>query len=47
VAWPRYTNESPNLLTFLDGDVPLAITRDDYRVEAIRAVTELMLKYPY
>ncbi|KAJ7832850.1 carotenoid ester lipase precursor [Mycena olivaceomarginata] len=47
VAWPRYTNKSPNLLTFLDGDVPLAITRDDYRVEAIRAVTELMLKYPY
>ncbi|KAJ7292203.1 carotenoid ester lipase precursor [Mycena rebaudengoi] len=47
VAWPRYTTKSPQKLTFLDGDVPLTITNDDYRVEAIKAVTDLLLKYPY
>ncbi|KAF7366927.1 Carboxylic ester hydrolase [Mycena sanguinolenta] len=47
IAWPRYTAKSPNMLTFLDGDVPLTITQDDYREEAIQAGTELFLKYPY
>ncbi|KAF7366926.1 Carboxylic ester hydrolase [Mycena sanguinolenta] len=47
IVWPRYTTKSPDMLTFLDGDVPLTITQDDYRVEAIQAGTELLLKYPY
>ncbi|KAJ6482757.1 carotenoid ester lipase precursor [Mycena sanguinolenta] len=47
ITWPRYTTKSPDMLTFLDGDVPLTITQDDYRVEAIQAGTELLLKYPY
>ncbi|KAJ7192633.1 carotenoid ester lipase precursor [Mycena pura] len=47
IAWPRYTTNSPQTLTFLDGDVPLTMTNDDYRVEAIKAVTDLMLKFPY
>ncbi|KAF7343229.1 Carboxylic ester hydrolase [Mycena venus] len=47
VAWSKYTTESPQKLTFLDGDVPLMITNDDYRVEAIKAITDLLLKYPY
>ncbi|KAJ7906334.1 carotenoid ester lipase precursor [Mycena leptocephala] len=40
IKWPKYTLKSPDFLTFLDGDVPLTITQDDYRVEAIRAMTE-------
>ncbi|KAJ6529348.1 carotenoid ester lipase precursor [Mycena capillaripes] len=47
LKWPKYTTKSPDLLTFLDGAVPLAITQDDYRVEAIRAMNELLLKHPY
>ncbi|KAJ7218238.1 carotenoid ester lipase precursor [Mycena haematopus] len=47
LAWPRYTTKSPDLLTFLDGDVPLAITQDNYRAEGIQAGIELLLKYPY
>ncbi|KAK7042640.1 carboxylic ester hydrolase [Favolaschia claudopus] len=45
--WPRYTTKSPQLLTFLDGDVPQTLTKDDYRAEAIEALTQLELKYPY
>ncbi|KAJ7858753.1 carotenoid ester lipase precursor [Mycena leptocephala] len=47
IKWPKYTLKSPDFLTFLDGDVPLTITQDDYRVEAIRAMTEMMLLHPY
>ncbi|KAJ7713986.1 carotenoid ester lipase precursor [Mycena metata] len=47
VKWPKYTTKSSDMLTFLDGDVPLAVTQDDYRVEAIQAMIELLLKHPY
>ncbi|EIW81505.1 carotenoid ester lipase precursor [Coniophora puteana RWD-64-598 SS2] len=47
VEWPKYTTDSPSLLTLLDGDIPLNITQDDYRVEAIQAMNALMLKYPF
>ncbi|EIW81539.1 alpha beta-hydrolase [Coniophora puteana RWD-64-598 SS2] len=46
INWPRYTLDSPNMLTLLDGSIPLQITQDDYRVEAMRGVSGLMLKYP-
>jgi len=47
IKWPKYTLKSPDSLTFLDGDVPLTITQDDYRVEAIRAMNDMMLLHPY
>ncbi|KAJ7441567.1 carotenoid ester lipase precursor [Mycena latifolia] len=47
VKWPKYTTKSPEMLTFLDGVVPLTVTQDDYRVEPIQATIELLLKHPY
>ena len=38
LEWPRYTLDSRQLMTFLDGEEPLAITKDDYREEAMEAV---------
>ncbi|OJA15469.1 hypothetical protein AZE42_10478, partial [Rhizopogon vesiculosus] len=35
LAWPTWTTSSPNLLTFLDGQVTEQITQDTYRADAI------------
>ena len=45
-SWPKYTTSSPNLLTFLDGLIPITITHDDYRVDAMNLITELSLQFP-
>ncbi|KAJ6478673.1 carotenoid ester lipase precursor [Mycena vulgaris] len=47
VKWPKYTTKSPHMLTFLDDAVPFTVTQDDYRVEAIQAMIDLLLKHPY
>ena len=44
--WPKYTTASPNLLTFLDGFIPLEIGQDTYRKEAMEALTNVMLANP-
>ncbi|EIW59806.1 carotenoid ester lipase precursor [Trametes versicolor FP-101664 SS1] len=44
-AWPRYTPESPQLMTFVDGATPLVISEDTFRADAIALVQELSLKY--
>ncbi|THH21401.1 hypothetical protein EW146_g162 [Bondarzewia mesenterica] len=46
VHWPKYTPESPKLMTLLDGPVPLNITDDDYRKEAMEYGINLMLEFP-
>ncbi|EIW81507.1 alpha beta-hydrolase [Coniophora puteana RWD-64-598 SS2] len=46
IEWPRYTTESPKLLTFLDGLAPLEITQDTYRAAAMKGITDLTLEYP-
>ncbi|KAI0041134.1 carotenoid ester lipase precursor [Auriscalpium vulgare] len=46
LVWPRYTTAAPQLLTFLDGDVPLDITLDTYRAEGMEALTKVSLAYP-
>lgn len=46
ISWPKYTTSSPKLLTFLDGLIPLSITNDDYRVEAMQLLTKLSLQFP-
>jgi len=46
IKWPEYKPDAPSMLTLLDGSILLQITQDDYRVEAMRGVNELMLKYP-
>ena len=46
INWPQYTPSSPNLLTFLDWPVPLAITQDTFRQEAIAYLTNVTLANP-
>ncbi|KAI0265663.1 alpha beta-hydrolase [Gloeopeniophorella convolvens] len=46
IDWPPYTNESPQLLTFLDGPVPLIITNDTHRVPQMELLTKLVLENP-
>ncbi|KAJ7364786.1 Alpha/Beta hydrolase protein [Mycena albidolilacea] len=53
-AWPAYTTEQPNLMTFADGlgigdgreTGTTAVTQDTFREEAIRVLTEVSLEYP-
>ncbi|KAI0265661.1 Alpha/Beta hydrolase protein [Gloeopeniophorella convolvens] len=47
IFWPRYTNESPQLLTFLDGPTPLKITNDDFRIPQMELLVELLLDNPF
>ncbi|KAI0265658.1 Alpha/Beta hydrolase protein [Gloeopeniophorella convolvens] len=44
--WPRYTDQSPELLTFLDGATPLTTTEDTYRVPEMEFMTALSLADP-
>jgi len=46
VQWPKYTTSNPQILTFLDGDVPVTITQDTYRQEEMEFVMEMNLAYP-
>lgn len=46
IPWPKYTTSAPKLLTFLDGLIPLAITDDDYRVDAMNFLKKLSLEFP-
>jgi acetylcholinesterase len=43
INWPRYTLDSPQLLTLLDGNTPLAITNDTFRREAMDVMIEFSL----
>ncbi|KAF8835874.1 alpha beta-hydrolase [Paxillus ammoniavirescens] len=44
--WPQYTTAEPNMLEFLDGSIPQALTEDTYRVEAMAFLTNVTLAYP-
>lgn len=44
--WPKYTTDSPKLLTFLDGLVPETLTDDTFRVDGFNVLTELSLEHP-
>lgn len=46
INWPEWSTSSPNLLTFLDGLIPLTITQDTYRQAAMDAVTKVTLVNP-
>ena len=45
-SWPEYTTASPNLLTFLDGLIPLEISQDTYRQAAMEGLTQITLANP-
>ncbi|KAI0028027.1 carotenoid ester lipase precursor [Vararia minispora EC-137] len=44
--WPRYIPSSRQLLTFLDGDVPLAVQGDSFRGGSMQKMTEFIVKNP-
>jgi acetylcholinesterase len=44
--WPTYNPIKRQLLTFLDGNVSLAITSDSYRAAAMAFMTSLSLEHP-
>jgi len=46
INWPKYTTQSPRLLTFLDGLIPLTITGDTFRKEAIDFMIKVTLSNP-
>lgn len=46
LEWPEYTAGTPNMLQFNDGLIPLSLTLDDYRVEALNFTIGLLLENP-
>ncbi|KAI0671152.1 carotenoid ester lipase precursor [Trametes maxima] len=46
LSWPKYSKASPKLLTFQDGLIPLAVTNDNFRVDAMNFITQLSLAHP-
>ncbi|KAK1221156.1 hypothetical protein PQX77_016055 [Marasmius sp. AFHP31] len=45
--WPKYTKESPQLLTFVDSPlIPTKITQDTYRREPMNTLIEVILAHP-
>ncbi|KAK0460004.1 carotenoid ester lipase precursor [Desarmillaria tabescens] len=46
IQWPQWTTNSPNLLTFNDGLLPLTITQDTYRGDAMNGLSKILLANP-
>ncbi|KAF8158420.1 carotenoid ester lipase precursor [Crassisporium funariophilum] len=44
--WPRYTLGSRQLLTFLDGLIPLTLSPDTYRQDGMNYLTTVTLQHP-
>jgi acetylcholinesterase len=47
IPWPKYSPESPQMLTFWDGDEPMNITQDDFRLEAMSHLQEIISKHRF
>lgn len=45
VHWPRWTPESPKMLTFNDGDVQINVTEDTYRKVPMETLNKLLSQY--
>ncbi|KAK0503648.1 carotenoid ester lipase precursor [Armillaria luteobubalina] len=46
IQWPKWTTKSPNLLTFNDGLLPLTITQDTFRSNAMNGLSKILLANP-
>jgi acetylcholinesterase len=46
INWPRFSTDTRELLTILDGSVPLTITKDDFRQEPIQFLMDVSLELP-
>ena len=47
VQWPKYTTKDRQSLSFQDGSPALSVIGDSYRLDAIREVLALSLKFPF
>lgn len=45
--WPKYTLRDRETLLLQDGDIPLALAKDDFRKEAIHHLVNVNLADPY
>ena len=43
--WPQYDTKNRSVLTFWDGLIPITITEDTYRQDAMNVLTNLSLAY--
>ncbi|KAF9028912.1 carotenoid ester lipase precursor [Hymenopellis radicata] len=46
ITWPKYTKESPKMLSFNDGLFPLTVTEDTYREDQMNTLNEILLANP-
>ncbi|KAH7890870.1 Alpha/Beta hydrolase protein [Phlebopus sp. FC_14] len=46
IQWPKWYNDTPNALTFLDGNVPQAIEQDTYREDGINYLMTFFREHP-
>ncbi|KAF9018964.1 carotenoid ester lipase precursor [Hymenopellis radicata] len=46
ITWPKWTAASPAMLSFNDGLIPLSLTTDTFRQEAIDGLNEILLENP-
>lgn len=47
IIWPKWTSNAPSMMTFLDGPNAATVTDDTYRVDAMKGMTTLSMKYPF
>lgn len=47
LSWPQYNTTTQQLMTFLDGTTPLAISLDNYREDAMALLIQVNLEMPY
>jgi len=46
-SWPQYDTSSRSLLTFWDGLIPITITSDTFRQDAMNVLVNVSLTHPF
>lgn len=46
LSWPKYSTSTQELLTFIDGLIPLVLTKDTFRQDGTSFLTQLSLANP-
>ncbi|KAF5328571.1 hypothetical protein D9758_017735 [Tetrapyrgos nigripes] len=46
ISWPQYSQANPTLLTFNDGVVPQSLSKDDFRVDEMKTLNQILLANP-
>jgi acetylcholinesterase len=47
ISWPEYSQADPSLLTFNDGIVLQSLSKDDFRVDSMRTLNQVLLTSPF